>query len=53
MSKFRGLQGWVFALVGWVALFVPHLDAVAAASVTGTQLVSSGRTAPCRSTRPR
>ena len=44
MSKFRGLQGLVFALVGWVALFVPQLDAVAAASVTGTQLVSSVRT---------
>ena len=44
MSKFRWFQGLVFALVGWVGLFVPHLDAVAAASVTGTQLVSSVRT---------
>ena len=44
MSKFRWLQALVFALIGWVGLFVPHLDAVAAASVTGTQLVSSVRT---------
>ena len=44
MSKFRWLQGLVVALIGWVGLFVPHLDAVAAASVTGTQLVNTVRT---------
>ncbi len=44
MSKFRWLQGLVFALIGWVGFFAPQLDAVAAASVTGTQLVSTVRT---------